>query len=348
MDSSYIKALETRAHWLRWAKEREENGWDIDSNPFFFAEGSLTDIPENVRRMYKHSLECGDTFFMNKKFCSLVDHARMTIPDDVVFDTAWVQSIAGWVWLDEPFLIPPIFPTTNLPESIPQELAGVVESRISAISWFRTGKVKELYDGRRYAELVDHPELSDAVTFMCFLDYGWGKNPDMGYGAWSFFTIKHGDKLSERVQNFENRAIPAQYGRLDEFNAYQQNEETNKLHEMRWIYAAVYLMSQRLAMNVHHDTDRNTRRRAEREKTPVTPFLRVVTLRRLEEDRKKAIEAGEHHIDWQWSWVVSGHWRNQWFPATQEHKPVFVEAYIKGPHDKPLKPEGLKIFVARR
>ena len=36
-------------------------------------------------------------------------------------------------------------------------------------------------------------------------------------------------------------------------------------------------------------------------------------------------------IDWNWQWEVRGHWRNQFYAATNTHKPVFVEAYMKGP-----------------
>lgn len=63
------------------------------------------------------------------------------------------------------------------------------------------------------------------------------------------------------------------------------------------------------------------------------PEIRVVTLRR------KHYPTGEisSSINWNWKWLVRGHWRNQWYAKSGEHKPVFVEPYVKGPEDKPLK-----------
>lgn len=40
--------------------------------------------------------------------------------------------------------------------------------------------------------------------------------------------------------------------------------------------------------------------------------------------------------EWNHRWIVRGHWRNQWYPSTQVHRPKYVPSYVKGPEDKPL------------
>ncbi|MFV2172271.1 hypothetical protein ACFHW2_12200 [Actinomadura sp. LOL_016] len=35
-------------------------------------------------------------------------------------------------------------------------------------------------------------------------------------------------------------------------------------------------------------------------------------------------------------WVVEGHWRNQWYPASETHRPRYIDAYVKGPEGAPL------------
>jgi hypothetical protein len=115
---------------------------------------------------------------------------------------------------------------------------------------------------------------------------------------------------------------------------------------LRWVFAAFHLMSQHLCVQVECDTDRATKRRAERSKTTVPPKFKVVTLRRMEIDRVNAERnGGKEPTDWRWQWAVRGHWRNQWHPAAQGHRQIFIEAYIKGPEDKPLKPVTKYIFV---
>jgi hypothetical protein len=78
----------------------------------------------------------------------------------------------------------------------------------------------------------------------------------------------------------------------------------------------------------------------------VESFINVVTLRRMSEDRAKDPQG--HFIDWQWQWTVTGHWRHQYYPSQPVHKRVYIEAYIKGPPDRPLKPPGAKLFVVKR
>lgn len=36
-------------------------------------------------------------------------------------------------------------------------------------------------------------------------------------------------------------------------------------------------------------------------------------------------------------WMVKGHWRQQWYPSRQVHRPIWINPHIKGPDDKPLK-----------
>lgn len=76
---------------------------------------------------------------------------------------------------------------------------------------------------------------------------------------------------------------------------------------------------------------RFTKRRMQRAK--IEPGgITVVTLRK----RKQHHEGESNPVDWQNRWMVSGHWRNQWFPSLQSHRQIWINQYVKGPEDKPL------------
>jgi hypothetical protein len=78
---------------------------------------------------------------------------------------------------------------------------------------------------------------------------------------------------------------------------------------------------------------RHVRRQFKKE-TSHEPIVRVIHLRRIENKEPSGLgEATEYSCQW----PVRPHWRNQYYPSTDEHKPVFIDAYIKGPKDKPLK-----------
>jgi hypothetical protein len=36
-------------------------------------------------------------------------------------------------------------------------------------------------------------------------------------------------------------------------------------------------------------------------------------------------------------WMVRGHWRQQWYPSRQVHRPVWITPHLKGPEDKPIR-----------
>lgn len=74
--------------------------------------------------------------------------------------------------------------------------------------------------------------------------------------------------------------------------------------------------------------------------------VRVVELRRKQ---AKAEHSGEHDaVDWSHQWIVSGHWRQQWYPSLNANRPRWIMPYVKGPEDKPLKPPRAKVFAVVR
>lgn len=328
----YAIALETRIRWLKWAQ----------------TEGRLSH--QDFAR-YEYSLGNGPTYFMNTRFCEMVDEARRDIPDELLFDPSWMVTPSGFLWLEKPFKVPEL-DQESLPESV-RRLAELVELKgedrglsISAISWFPipdhiASRIVRKPGELTYVDQRADTGVSHATYFLVYIDNRIFKGPmrNEGFGMWSFFTLLPGDKVIERIHAFENAKVFDQ-------GVYPTSRATDKLHEIRWIYTAMHLMSQKLAMRVEHTPPRATRKRMEREHIPLTPLLQVVTLRRMEEARQRDPQGAE--IGWHWQWRVTGHWRRQWYPSEQTHKLVWIEEYVKGPEDKPFKPPRSVIYKAER
>ena len=93
------------------------------------------------------------------------------------------------------------------------------------------------------------------------------------------------------------------------------------------------LMQQRLAHRSLARPDRAGRREARRLSFRDDTEVVIVRLRR---------EAGERHdptgeeANYSHRFIVSGHWRNQWYPSDRVHRHVGISPYVKGPEDKPL------------
>jgi hypothetical protein len=171
------------------------------------------------------------------------------------------------------------------------------------------------------------------------------------HGVPSFVPLAHlgvqdGARLGPRVDHFEAWAAEGYAEHPDRVDAPYGDPTGMWRHEIRLAYTVFHLMAQRLTAIPRVPVDRATRRRAERAKQIAPAYVEVVTLRRLEADRRRD-PTGET-IDWQWQWSVVGHWRWQWYPSEGTHKRIWIHQFTKGPADKPFKAPGAKLFVARR
>jgi hypothetical protein len=352
LHSDYINTIEMRLSWLKWATGgRGREAWtQLGFGPAMPA--------------YEYVLEHADTFYMAPHFCRLVEHARLDVPGDLVFDSKWLNAKCGWMWLSSSFEVPFVKETRSMPYAYSDNLEDLQREkfreriRVRAVGWRLLEPGTIIQQGTRRREdgvalpsddkSVMRPAEPGSVQFCTFQDFKeFNPTSGSGFGCWSYFVVHDGQRLADRVIDFEERQTLGRY-HIECPNDHPDitpDRRDQPLHEIRWIYAAIYLMAQRLATTVTHETDRATRRRAERNNQEAPPFIRVITLRRLEQAREREAPTT---VDWQWQWEVRGHWRNQFYPSEGVHKPKFIEAYIKGPEDKPLKPGVLKLFTAER
>ena len=126
----------------------------------------------------------------------------------------------------------------------------------------------------------------------------------------------------------------------------------SELHErmlnMRGFVTAFFaFIVQRIATTEMEPVPRSTLRRIQKSwHCPDESIVRVIQLRRKESQQR----CGDNivPIDWSCRWLVRGHWRHQFYPSAQARKLRWIEAYVKGPDDKPLKRVPLDIFAVCR
>lgn len=346
MNSTYVKALETKADWLEYSKYKTTS-----------TDRTIDGVVSQVENLAQATLLSPNTFVMNNRFAELVDHARMSIPDDIEWDNSWMQTPTGFLWIEGQFSIPDFKlddSTRKRAKQLADEIGmdldnprmmnimadhSLVQIRIPSIGWVPISSRRILPGGNTFGHMGDPDKITDATAFICY----FANQTNDGYEPWSYFTLATGDKLIDKIKAFERLA-------MKEGGAYESDRITEMTHEIRWIYAAFHLMSQRLAIQIEHETDRATRRRAERDKKIVPRKFRVISLRRYEEAKEKHQRSGGigEPTEYKWQWTVRGHWRQQWYPSEQIHKQIFIESFIKGPEDAPFKPIGDRIFKAVR
>jgi hypothetical protein len=99
---------------------------------------------------------------------------------------------------------------------------------------------------------------------------------------------------------------------------------------------------------VAHETvtpDRATRRRLERERSPLRErTIHVVYLR----SHERGITSGDDKkdVDWHYRWAVSGHWRTYTGKGNRRQQTIWIDPYIKGDDALPLKDDAPTKLIA--
>lgn len=68
----------------------------------------------------------------------------------------------------------------------------------------------------------------------------------------------------------------------------------------------------------------------------LTKQERAVTLVHIRRTEAVPTQRGGEAQERETAWLVSGHWRNQWYPSTQTHRPRWIAPYRKGNPAAPL------------
>tara|TARA_R110000824_G_scaffold21078_5_gene78847 strand:- start:833 stop:1762 length:930 start_codon:yes stop_codon:yes gene_type:complete len=111
--------------------------------------------------------------------------------------------------------------------------------------------------------------------------------------------------------------------------------------------AGMTWLRQKIAVPEVGEVGRGARRRLQREHDlSEIPKVMIVELRRRA-SRSSTNDGTGASVEWSRRWIVSGHWRNQWYPGKGVHAPRFIEPYVKGPDDKPLT-EKIRVYSVSR
>lgn len=94
---------------------------------------------------------------------------------------------------------------------------------------------------------------------------------------------------------------------------------------------ACLLMRQELATADLVEPNRASRKRIQRmQQEPKA--VRVIRLRHASNSSGNSASDREYHHQW----IVRGHWRQQWYPSREVHRPVWIAPHVKGPEGAPL------------
>lgn len=264
------------------------------------------------------SLEWGATFYWTPEFSSLL---ATTAPDLPLAWTLHPQSLPadyGFCWFGAPL-------------ALPEALRGVGHAGLPtvAVSWCA------LMEGEAGPIIPIHgvppPRVGDAFATVYYVERDGRLLPHM------VFPWRVGESLREALERAKGTFDPKAIGGF--------RMQANLFSRLSFFPAALAFMEQRIAVQTREPVDRATRRRIPAS-TPIEPVVRVIALRRRAESAPS--DADARAVDWSCRWLVSGHWRAQFYPSENTHKTRWIEAYVKGPEGLPVKAPRARLFAVVR
>lgn len=187
---------------------------------------------------------------------------------------------------------------------------------IGAFSWRKMSRKDEDPTGRKWEFGGPNPNAFLVTTYSSIPSGYWS----LGSLTWDFL-YGWGKGWQDSAENMT------------------ENMGDSMMEQRRFIQAYFTFLSQPLVMRSVAPIQRQARKRAAAAGLEA-PLLRIVSLRHPVRQGTGKNQPRE----WNWQWIVKGHWRNQWYPSLQAHKLKWIESYVKGPEDKPLKRPNITIF----
>lgn len=297
------------------------------------ADGLDKGTREMLMTLYGHEnakLFQADPIFVSAEMCELVAAAAESFQPEALLPTD-ILTAFGFMLFEQPFEVPDRFDKPLKIQAV--SWAPMLGNRERADDFARSGDdVLRYLQERDYHDLWQNDDdhvvtdeeasVSDGLSITIYAQKhaGFGDAPDivpMHVTPWWFGMTFEGNEVDEK-------GIP-----------------TGAEWWWKITQTTLRLMQQTLTARHAERPDRPTRRQASRYGFAERDVI-VVRLRR-ERDSTGHEPPGED-ANYSHRFIVSGHWRNQWYPASGVHRQKWISPYVKGDESLPLVIRPRRVF----
>lgn len=254
-------------------------------------------------------------YYWSGKTTELVRQSREAFNlDEIVVTRHLAHCDIGWMWFPD---VPPFY--IQMPDM-------EMQSPVKAITWYNFGHLPQTSDKVR-------PFLG--LTAWCEGPYTHNLMPTL----WACMDI--GQPLSSQIED----------SRLHFHGTYDDKTDGEIRAMKQFFVASQTFVRQKFFSLAEAPLERAARKRLERTGAKATFLerqIQVVQLRKtVQSPHHPSIEPREAP-EWKEQWWVGQHTRQQWYPSLQEHLPVIILPYIKGPEGLPLKARTTPLYSVTR
>lgn len=262
--------------------------------------------------MHRVMLTRAETYAVSSEIVDVLEVAAPSIPDYTLHDTD-PPTKSGFIYLERPIVIKDIHDNPLV---------------VRAIGW----------DPIAYSDNIDR--------------IGWAIEPDgaqNSLGEWALLFLLWTDPSDARDHMHDNYVnelsdLSSKYGLKPPQNLWSilggvwpvGTAPSDNNIVFRFLMTFFRFCQEEWIDSRAIAPDRAAVRRAERRGVP-QPRVRVVRLRRRgNHQAAHPDQSGERKLYVNHRGLVRGHWRNQWYPSLQQHRPKWIAEFLKGPDDAPL------------
>lgn len=333
--------------------------------------------------LYDHDisvLEDADPYFWEPRITQLVMATGQQLPSTVNFDVSWLRGKAGYWWFgrSSPLIgldakgerkyVNALLWNMHPNGAVSVETFHVIgrdQYPLGSLSWDEGENLTDAIAraGTLESELIRTPDLilrELAINLSKKVESLSGELIDVAGKAKQLHeevvTLAEQIGEEEKYRNQTKYDLDVEkYTARQQIDAAQTERFTSEYRERleEWTIAsrsALQLfacgclwLQQKIVTASQAPLTRAAQRRLERQK--IDPKCLVVELRSKQYTRTTLDEESKQ-VDWAWQWAVRGHWRDQ--PTKEGTKLIWIHPYIKGPEDKPLKPDAGRVFAVTR
>jgi len=112
---------------------------------------------------------------------------------------------------------------------------------------------------------------------------------------------------------------------------------------LRFVLSASTFVEQTICITRDEQPPRHTRKQAAR--AGLDSLVKVILLRPRRYEHADGDAVG---VDYSCRWIVRGHWRQQFYPKAARRIPLWINPFVKGPTDKPLRIPPTTVYEVSR
>lgn len=272
------------------------------------------------------TLVYAEPFFWTSLICDMVSAAAESIPDHWTWTPRVWPVTHGFFWLEQPLPAPPAIPSVPIAPDIedPDDVRNLAELVIRAISW--APLIIEPETGRNYIPEPGEVTPEDIRPPSCWTVVFWMGDP---LATADNVPVPFGDVFILADTTLKASAKP--FGEAD----VPEEALLQAQARVRQFACMLAFIDQRILIRSKLAAPRASRRRIARELG--AELLRDVNVIKLRRYAARKGEGSSGPIDWSCRWLVTGHWRDQWYESEHIHRPKWIMPYMKGPEDKPVR-----------